>query len=101
MKSHLFVVLWWRRRGRGQLAAVLLLILPLLLLLVVAGHLHHPALHLLQPLENGHPELIICRKRTRRVKPCHPSSIVTDAALRGDFLHCRALAWRNKTLQYL
>lgn len=30
-----------------------------LLVLLGAGHLGHPPLHLLQPLQDGHPELVI------------------------------------------
>lgn len=58
--SHLFSVLggwWWR--GCGQLAAMLLLLVAA----VTRGHLCHPALYLLQPLQDGHPKLIICTKK--------------------------------------
>lgn len=44
-----------------MVAMLLLLMMMMVLLLVVVagGHLCHPALHLLQPLKDGHPELII------------------------------------------
>lgn len=51
---------WWK--WQSHLSAVLLM---LLVDAVTGPHLCHPALHLLQALQDGHPELIICRQKER------------------------------------
>lgn len=69
--------------------------LLLLLLLLVAGvassHVGHPALHLLQTLQDGHPELVICRDQQSSAEP----------RIRGVLTEIIRSQMENCSLEYL